>query len=69
VIVQGQKIVLVVNETNWPTPGVLYLWGTVLNDFFACYAGINSYTRFEIEDPGTGTAFKWPLRLGEKPLL
>jgi type VI secretion system protein ImpG len=69
VVVQGQRIVLIVNETNWPTTGVLYLWGTVLNDFFACYAGINSYTRFEIEDPATGTTFKWPLRLGEKPLL
>ncbi len=68
-IVQGQRIVLVVNEANWPTTGVLYLWGTVLNDFFSCYAGINSYTRFEIEDPATGTAFTWPLRLGEKPLL
>jgi len=69
VVIQGQKILLIVNEANWPNSGALYLWGSVLNDFFACYAGINSYTRFEIEDPVTGTTFTWPLRLGEKPLL
>ena len=69
VVIQGQKIRLKVNEGHWPTPGVLYLWGSVLNDFFAFYAGINSYTHFEIEDPATGTKFTWSLRLGEKPLL
>lgn len=68
-VVQGQKIRLIVQEANWPTQGVLYLWGSVLNDFLACYAGINSYIRFEVEDPSTGTIFTWPMRLGEKPLL
>lgn len=68
-VVQGQNIRLIVNESNWPTQGLLYLWGMVLNEFLACYASINSYTRFEIEDPSTGTKLKWPMRLGEKPLL
>jgi type VI secretion system protein ImpG len=68
-VVQGQHIRLEVQESNWPSKGALYLWGTVLDRFLACYAGINSYTRFELEDPTTGTLFKWPMRLGTKPLL
>lgn len=68
-LVQGQHIRLEVQQANWPSLGALYLWGSVLDRFVAGYAGINSYTRFELEDPSTGVLFKWPIRLGEKPLI
>jgi len=68
-MMQGQHIVLTCEERNWASPGALYLWGCVLDRFLACYAGINSYTRFEIHDKNTGTEFKWPIRMGQKPLL
>jgi len=41
----------------------------VLERFLADYAGINSYTRVELEDAFSGTVFKWPPRLGQQPLL
>lgn len=68
-MMQGQHIVLICEEKNWASPGVLYVWGCVLDRFLACYAAINSYTRFEIHDKNTGTEFKWPLRMGLKLLL
>lgn len=68
-MMQGQHIVLTCDEKNWASPGALYLWGTVLDRFFSCYAGINSYTRFEIRDKNSGTQFTWPIRMGTKPLL
>lgn len=68
-MMQGQHIVLVCEEKNWASPGVLYLWGCVLDRFLSCYAGVNSYTRFEIHDKNTGTEFKWPIRMGQKLLL
>jgi hypothetical protein len=44
--------------------------GRVLLDrFIADYAGVNSYTRVELEDASTGVLFKWPPRLGQQPLL
>jgi len=68
-MMQGQHVVLTCEEKNWASPGALYLWGSVLDRFLSCYAGINSYTRFEIRDKNTGTEFKWPIRMGQKPLL
>lgn len=68
-MMQGQHIVLVCEERNWASPGALYLWGCVLDRFLSCYAGVNSYTRFEIHDKNTGTEFKWPVRMGQKTLL
>jgi type VI protein secretion system component VasA len=41
----------------------------VLDKFLASYAGINAYTRFELEDKTTGSLFKWPIRQGLKLLL
>ncbi len=68
-MMQGQHIVLTCDEKNWASPGALYLWGCVLDRFLSCYASANSYTRFEIRDKNTGTEFKWPIRMGLKPLL
>ena len=68
-MLQGQHIVMSCQGQNWPTLGSLHLWGTVLDVFLASYAGINSYTRFEIFDENTGIVLKWPMRLGQKQLL
>lgn len=68
-MMQGQHVLLACEEKNWPSPGAMYLWGCVLDRFLACYAGINSYTRFEMHDKNTGTLFKWPMRMGRKPVL
>lgn len=68
-MMQGQHIVLTCDEKNWASPGVMYLWGAVLDRFLSCYAGVNSYTRFELRDKNSGTQFTWPIRMGMKPLL
>ena len=66
---QGQLVRLICQESNWGSRGSLYLWGCVLDSFLASYAGINTYTRFELEDRSTGIIFKWPLRQGLRPML
>jgi type VI secretion system protein ImpG len=68
-MLQGQHIVMSCQGQNWPSLGSLHLWGTVLDVFLASYAGINSYTRFEILDENTGIVLKWPMRLGQQQLL
>jgi type VI secretion system protein ImpG len=68
-LLQGQHIVMSCREENWPSLGVMHLWGTVLNLFLSSYAGVNSYVRFEMEDKNTGTSLKWPISLGQKPLI
>jgi type VI secretion system protein ImpG len=68
-VVQGQHIHMLCDQANWSCMGSMYLWGSVLARFFASYATINVYTRFELTDRTTGVEFKWPPMLGNKPLI
>lgn len=68
-VIRGQVVSMVCDQSNWPSIGSMYLWGGVLARFFATYASINMYTRFEMKDRNTGVEFKWPAMLGNKPLI
>jgi len=68
-VIRGQVVRMVCDQSNWPSIGSMYLWGCVLARFFATYASINMYTRFELKDRNTGVEFKWPEMLGNKPLI
>lgn len=68
-VIRGQVVRMVCDQSNWPSVGSMYLWGCVLARFFATYASINIYTRFEMKDRNTGLEFKWPAMLGAKPLI
>ncbi len=68
-VIRGQVVRMVCDQSNWPSVGSMYLWGCVLARFFATYASINVYTRFEMKDRNTGVEFKWPAMLGAKPLI
>lgn len=68
-VIRGQVVKMVCDQSNWPSVGSMHLWGCVLARFFATYASINLYTRFEMKDRNTGVEFKWPAMLGAKPLI
>lgn len=68
-VIRGQAIKMVCDQSNWPSVGAMYLWGCVLAQFFATYAAINTYARFELVDNDTGVEFKWEPMLGSKPLI
>jgi type VI secretion system protein ImpG len=68
-VIRGQVVKMICDQSKWPSVGSMYLWGCVLARFFATYASINMYTRFEIKDRNTGVEFKWPAMLGTKPLI
>ena len=68
-ILRGQLVRIKCRLDYFASIGDMYLFGCVLDRFIADYAGINSYTRVEVEDAFTGALFKWPPRLGQQPLL
>jgi len=68
-ILQGQYVQMTCKGINWPSLGSLYLWGNVFNHFLSSYSGLNSYTRFEIQDENTGTVMQWPIQVGQQELL
>lgn len=66
---RGQLIRIRCREDHYAGIGDLYLFGCMLERFLGDYAGINSYTRVELEDTLSGSVFKWPPRLGQQPML
>lgn len=68
-VLRGQKVRIKCRLDFFAGIGDMYLFGSVLDRFIADYAGINSYTRVELEDAFTGTVFQWPPRLGQQALL
>ncbi|TDV28735.1 type VI secretion system protein ImpG [Paraburkholderia caballeronis] len=68
-VLRGQCIRIRCRQDYYAGIGDLYLFGCVLEHFLADYAGINSYTRVELEDSLSGMLFKWPPRLGQQTLL
>lgn len=68
-VLRGQKIHIKCRLDYFAGVGDMYLFGCILDRFVGDYAGINSFTRVELEDAFTGAVFKWPPRLGQQPLL
>ena len=68
-VLRGQQIRIKCRSDFFAGIGDMYLFGCVLDRFIGDYAGINSYTRVELEDAFTGAVFTWPPRLGLQPLL
>ncbi len=67
--VRGTEIQLRLREENF-VGGSAYLFGAVLDRFFALYAGVNSFTELVIFREQDQEEWKrWPARVGDRPLL
>jgi len=65
---RGLKISLTLDDTAFEGTGVLSL-GAVLEQFFARYVSINSFTRTELYSAQRGRIKQWPVRVGARPTL
>lgn len=66
---RGLEITVTLDEDRFEGQGV-YLFGSVLEHFFALYAPINSFTKTIIKSKRSSIPIKkWPPRSGEKVLL
>ncbi|MDY0361141.1 MAG: type VI secretion system baseplate subunit TssF [Desulforegulaceae bacterium] len=68
-IVRGIRIFILMNSTSFASKGDLYIFGAVLNNFFATYCAINTFTELVVNDEITGEEFKWKPNTGKKHLI
>jgi type VI secretion system protein ImpG len=66
---RGQEIEIRLRQDHFAGPGDLYLFGCVLDHFLGNYASINTFTRFTIQETLKGDVTRWPVRIGNHPLL
>ncbi len=66
--IRGTAIELDLLETGFSGEGDLYLFSTILNELFALYASVNSFTRLTVRGVKQGEVYQWPPRLGRQIL-
>jgi type VI secretion system protein ImpG len=65
---RGMEIRLVCDERAFEGSGA-FLLGSVLEDFFARHASLNSFTETALDVAGRGEVMRWPTRFGQRPVL
>ncbi|MBC7191156.1 type VI secretion system baseplate subunit TssF [Marinobacter sp.] len=67
--VRGIKSVLQLDQQSFASEGDLYLFGTVLSQFFALYASINAFHSLEVVNTDNQERYTWTLQQGQQPLM
>ena len=67
--VRGTSLLLEMNEDNFAGEGDMYVFATVLNEFFALYATMNSLTELKLRGTKFGEIYEWIPRLGQQAVL
>ncbi|MDR3073367.1 MAG: type VI secretion system baseplate subunit TssF [Deltaproteobacteria bacterium] len=66
--VRGARTRLVLDQQCFSCEGEMYLFGTVLHEFFALYATVNSFHQLIVVEAKRGEEYRWPVRLGRMDL-
>ncbi|MBV6749605.1 type VI secretion system baseplate subunit TssF [Pseudomonas chlororaphis] len=65
---RGLRTELTMDPQHYAGEGDLFLFATVLNEFFALYVGLNSFHELNVLS-AKGEVYKWTPRLGQQPLF
>lgn len=65
---RGLGLILTFDETAFEGTGI-FLLGAVLEEFFAKYVSINSFTETVVKSSERGEIIRWPARIGRRQLL
>jgi len=67
--VRGIRSVLTLDQSGFASEGDLYLFGTVLSQFFALYASINAFHQLDVVNSDNQERYTWTLQQGQQPLM
>ncbi|MCD5994603.1 type VI secretion system baseplate subunit TssF [Pseudomonas sp. CDFA 602] len=65
---RGVKTELVIDPSGYVGEGHLFLFASVINEFFALYASLNSFHELQVKST-QGGMYQWTPRMGLQPLL
>ncbi|MCP4698985.1 MAG: type VI secretion system baseplate subunit TssF [Gammaproteobacteria bacterium] len=67
--IRGIRTHMTLRESNFAGEGDLYLFASVLNEFLALYASINSFHQLNVSGVERGEHYQWTARLGQQFLI
>ena len=66
--IRGLRIDLTIDPQGFLGQGEVFVFASVLNEFFALYASLNAYHELRVTST-QGDVYLWPPRIGQQPLL
>jgi type VI secretion system protein ImpG len=69
IMMRGQEVRLKLRQDHFAGPGDLFLFGCVLDYFLGAYASVNTYTQLFVDEIVKGDTYRWPARVGDRPLI
>lgn len=67
--IEGSVVKVSCRGDHFVSPGNFYMFGCVLDEFFASCTAINSFTAFTLFDSVNHETLKWPAKIGRQRLL
>lgn len=67
--IEGSIIEVTCRGDYFASPGSLYLFGCMLDEFFSASAAINTFTALSLHDAFSGETLTWPAKIGHQRLL
>ncbi|WP_421315160.1 type VI secretion system baseplate subunit TssF [Aeromonas veronii] len=67
--VRGLKSVLSIRQSAFGSEGELYLFSTVLAQFFSLYASVNAFHLLEVVNLDNKERYQWPVQIGQHSLM
>lgn len=67
--IRGLKSRMVLRESNFHTEGEMYLFASILAEFFSLYATVNSFHELEVLGEENGEIYSWTPKIGRQPLM
>ncbi len=67
--VRGIAIEIELEEDNFAGEGDVYLFATMLNEFFSLYVTLNSFSQLTVKGLKYGEVYAWPPRIGARALV
>lgn len=68
-LLRGVRVEVQVKESHFDGEGALHLFASVLDEFVAQYAGLNSFARLRVVGTDSGLELSFPPRLGRRRLI
>ncbi len=67
--IRGMAIEIELQEENFAGEGDMYLFASILNDFFALYTSLNSFSRLTVKGIQYGEIYQWQPRIGQQVMF
>ncbi len=67
--VRGVRAEIDIDENGFAGEGEMYLFASVLNEMFASYVSLNSFTILRVRGTNTNVIYEWPPKSGNRTLI